>query len=310
MNKFEKNDLAISSVFFIFPTIALLIGFFLYPYPPTETSIQIVSIFLFAGLIFLGIGFLLKEKNKGGIIKIIGWSLFSLFWAMQPQFLYLSEDGDLFNAAVCVVGVYVLMYIAYHEFISLKEEKKPSCLNWMAGGTFIAGIIYFLLDNNISPILKDGLIETVASHTTILLNLLGLESVRIGSTIYYNNQPINIIFACTAIQAMVLFIGMIGSLGSVKIKTKLYAIIVTVVPIYFLNLIRNASVIFLVGEKITSFNVAHNIIAKAGSLTTLIILLFIVFKIVPELYDEIMCVIDLPKRKGPLEKRIFKIVKK
>ena len=46
---------------------------------------------------------------------------------------------------------------------------------------------------------------------------------------------------------------------------------------------------------------AHNIIAKAGSLIALIALLFLTFKIVPELYNEILCIFDLPKRKGPVE---------
>jgi exosortase/archaeosortase len=46
---------------------------------------------------------------------------------------------------------------------------------------------------------------------------------------------------------------------------------------------------------------AHNVIAKTGSLLALIVLLFITFKIVPELYDEIIGIIDLAKRKGPVE---------
>ena len=62
------------------------------------------------------------------------------------------------------------------------------------------------------------------------------------------------------------------------------------------------------GEKITSFYIAHNIIGKGGSLLALIILLFIVIKIVPELFDEIICLTDLPKRNGPLEKYFKKLI--
>ena len=94
---------------------------------------------------------------------------------------------------------------------------------------------------------------------------------------------------------------MIGALKKIGWKRKTFGIIITVIPIYFLNLVRNASVVFLVGANITTFNIAHNILAKIGALITLIALLFITFKIIPELFDEINCIIDLPKRKGPIE---------
>ena len=60
-------------------------------------------------------------------------------------------------------------------------------------------------------------------------------------------------------------------------------------------------VTFLVGNEITDFNIAHNIIAKVGALIVLILLIYIVIKIIPEILDEIICLIDLPKRNGPLE---------
>jgi exosortase/archaeosortase len=49
---------------------------------------------------------------------------------------------------------------------------------------------------------------------------------------------------------------------------------------------------------------AHNVISKAGSLAALVILLLIVIKIIPEVLDEIMCLVDLHKRNGPIEKAI------
>jgi exosortase/archaeosortase len=52
------------------------------------------------------------------------------------------------------------------------------------------------------------------------------------------------------------------------------------------------------------------VLAKIGALITLIALLFIVFKIIPELFDEISCLIDLPKRKGPVERFFINVVGK
>ena len=68
-----------------------------------------------------------------------------------------------------------------------------------------------------------------------------------------------------------------------------------------LNLINPKDVL---NQNITSFEIAHNILSKLGALITLIVLLYITFKILPELLDELYCCLDLPKRKGPLERFI------
>lgn len=287
-------------VFFLLPTIMLLVGFILFPFPPLLLATQLSYIPLFLGLILLGGGFLWKEKKTGSTLKILGWILFAVFWSSMPTFLYLSEDGDIFNAAVCVIGVYVLVYLAYHEWLSRKRNDHPTSLNWIAGATFFAGIIYFTFEIGV-PGLENWFIEFVAAQSTDLLHLLGVNATRIGSVILYNNVPISIIFACTAIQSMVLFVGMIGAITSAKPRRRALGLLATVVPIYFLNLIRNAGVVIMVGGGLVSFDIAHNVIGKTGSLLALILLLLITFKIVPELYDEILGIIDLPKRQGPVE---------
>jgi len=297
----EKTDRWVVLSFFLIPTVMLIFGYFLFPYPPSLFARQLSFVPLFLGLMFLGVGFFYRKKNIAGWVKILGWGLFSFFWATMPSFLYFSEGGDVFNAAVCIIGVYVLLYMAYHEWLSIIRNEQVSCLNWIAGGTFLAGIIYFTIENGIIPGLKEWLIENVAAQTSDVLHLFGVDASRTSDLIIYNNIPITIIFACTAIQSMVLFVGMIGALPRVRLKRKTLGLLVTVVPIYFLNLIRNAGVVYMVGSGMTSFEMAHNVIGKTGSLLALIVLLFITFKIVPELYDEIIGIIDLPKRKGPVE---------
>ncbi|MBN1861094.1 MAG: archaeosortase A [Candidatus Thermoplasmatota archaeon] len=297
----EKNTTRIVLTFFLVPTVMLIAGYVLFPYPPSSSARQLSFLPLFAGLIFLGFGFFYKQNKTASMLKIIGWVLFTFFWATMPSFLYFSEGGDLFNAAVCIIGVYVLLYMAYHEWLSILRNEPVSCLNWIAGGTFLAGIIYFTLENGIIPGLQEWLIENVAAQTTDVLSLFGVSTTRDHALIVFNDVPIMIIFACTAIQSIVLFVGMIGALPHVHIKRKALGLLVTVVPIYFLNLIRNASVVYMVGSGMVSFELAHNVIGKAGSLLALILLLFITFKIVPELYEEIIGIINLPKRKGPVE---------
>jgi archaeosortase A (PGF-CTERM-specific) len=305
-----KNNNLVVLTFFVIPAVMLIVGYVLFPYPPSSLARQISFVPLFLGLLFLGFGFFYRKKNTASILRIIGWGMFSSFWATMPSFLYFSEGGDVFNAAVCIIGVYVLIYMAYHEWLSMKRNEHVSCLNWIAGGTFLAGMIYFTIENGVIPGVQNWLIEFVAAQTTDVLHLIGINATRNQSLIIYNNIPVTIIFACTAIQSIVLFVGMIGALPRVTLKRKTLGLLVTVVPIYFLNLLRNAGVVYMVGSGMFSFEIAHNVIGKAGSLIALIVLLFITFKILPELYDEIMGIIDLPKRKGPVELFLGRLLRK
>jgi archaeosortase A len=293
--------------FLLIPTLFLIFGYFINPYPEIEIATSLLLIPMLLAPILLGVGFLVKKGDFGNILKILGWLVFSFFWATQPSKLYYSEGGDVFNASVCIIGVYILSYLAYHEWLSKKGNEKISCLNWIAGASAIAGLIYFGIERTPLALL---LIKHTAQQSGLLLDLIiGNAGVK-GAEIFLDGKyVVKIIFACTAVQAMVIFIGMIGALQKIDLKRKIVGLLITVIPVYILNLFRNAMVTFLIGREITDFNIAHNILAKAGALITLIVLLFILIKIVPEIFDEINCLIDLYKRNGPLEK-IFKKNKK
>ncbi|MBI2079013.1 MAG: hypothetical protein HYT80_11730 [Euryarchaeota archaeon] len=97
---------------------------------------------------------------------------------------------------------------------------------------------------------------------------------------------------------------------------RFWALMLTVPLIYVLNLFRNVIIIWMSGqEEAVSFLwwkthdevfwFSHNIIGKGGSLVALIIIAFIVFQILPELYDSIIGLLDLKERRGPLEQAVF-----
>jgi len=296
------NDRVVCILFFVVPVVMLITGYIVYPYPPSMVSTYLTFIPLFIGLIMLGSGFYMTRDNKksSNKVKMLGWGLFAFYWAMQPTHLYYPSH-DVFNATVCIIGVFFLFYLAYHEWLSLTSSDHPRFLDWIAGATFVAGAIYFVIDTEVLPLLKTSLIEMVAEQSASVLRLFGLVVIRKGANIIYNNTPITIIFACTAIQSMVLFLGMNSALRDVEPRRRVAAILVTVTPVYFLNLLRNAGVIFLVGAGYVSFEMAHNVIFKMLSLLALIILLILNFKLTPELYDEITSIFSMFKRKGPLE---------
>jgi archaeosortase A (PGF-CTERM-specific) len=302
VDKNNSENIGVASLFLLIPTIMLIAGYYILPSEQYSNPPAWLQIPIFLGLILLLVGFFIKKIPLGNILKIFGWGIFAFYWATQPSTLYFSEGGDIFNAAVCVIGVYVLFYIAYHEWLSIKRNKNVSCLNWIAGASAFAGLIYFIIDRTF---IADLLIKEVARESAGVLNTIIGNSYANGDLIFLDgNLVVRIIFACTAIQAMVIFVGMIGALPKIDMKRRIIGLIITLIPIYILNLFRNALVTFLVGRDITDFNMAHNVISKAGALATLIILLLIVIKIIPEVLDEIMCLVDLRKRNGPIEKAI------
>jgi archaeosortase A (PGF-CTERM-specific) len=302
-----SRDRNIASLFLVIPGIMLIIGVFIYPYPLPDIATTLIQIPMFLGLILLGVGFVSKKGEFARKSKITGWVIFAFYWSTQPNALYYEEGGDIFNASLCIIGVFVLFYIAYHEWLSLKRRDNIGCLSWIAGATAIAGIIYFGIERTF---LAPWMIEIVAAQSTWIANLVIGNTEVHGVNIFYNGEyTVTIIFACTALQSIVLFIGMIVALTKVGWKRKATGLMVTVIPVYILNLFRNALITYLLGESLTDFNIAHNLIAKAGALLSLIIILFIVAKVLPEIIDEIICLTDLPKRNGPLEKYMRKIIR-
>jgi len=311
MNKKNSSYERYSYIFIIIPIVLLLFGYYLFPYPHSDYIKQINQIPLFVGLIILLIGFLLNKKSFSSIIKSIGWIVFAFYWATQPLTLYYSEGGDIVNAVICILGIFVLSYIAYHEFLSYIRDEKISCINWIAGASAISGLIYFGIER--SPIALTLIHEVAKQSAWVLEFFIGEVSVGApildyGAPITQNGEAVvNIIFACTAIQSFVIFIGMILALPKIDMKRRIIGLIITIIPVYILNLFRNAMVAFLSYRNITDFNIAHNYIAKAGSLIALIVLLVILIKIIPEVLDEIFCLTDLYKRNGPIEKIFSKI---
>lgn len=112
-------------------------------------------------------------------------------------------------------------------------------------------------------------------------------------------------------------------------QRRFFALLLTVPLIYTLNLFRNVIIIRLsadghppyfidhpgatslvcqltprggCGPAEAAFWFSHNVIGKGGSLVALVIIAYMVFQILPELYDSIVGLLDLKDRQGPLER--------
>ena len=310
-NNDDSYNLKITAIFILIPTVFLIGSFFLLPYDSNATFedehvFEPIHVLIIIAIACLGAGYFLDKEVVGKQLKIAGWMVFGIFWSTQPSTLYFAEDKDIVNAVICIIGVFVLFYFAYHEWLSIHRKEDNKTLNWIAGAASLAALIYYGVEKTPAAL---WLREVVAFHSAKFLELVTGEEVLVnGVHILYKQSHLVLIFACTAVQAMVIFVGILVPLPKISVEKKVIGLCITLIPIYILNFMRNAMISFLVGNEITDFTTAHNYIAKAGALVTLIVLLLILIKIIPEVLDEINNLIDLPKRKGPMEKVFNKYI--
>jgi len=155
------------------------------------------------------------------------------------------------------------------------------------------------------PSLNHLIISTVASNTVWLSNLVGFPVERIDwNLMTLGGYRVEIILACTAIESIALFMGII--LGTrAELKRTFMALMASVPVIYILNLIRNTFVVGAFGyqwfgtgpmvinifglEKYlhdsASFFLSHHIIAKVGSGIALFFIAYAVLRLLPEVLD-------------------------
>lgn len=305
----RKDDGIKTLIFFLVPTLMVISGLVFFPFPLDSGIKNLLYIPLFLSLFMLLSGYFGRRKFLP-VLRVVGWSLFAFYWSTQINTLFYYEGGDVVNAVICAVGIYVLTYFAYKELTTDKE-----CVPWLAAVAGTAGSIYFTING--IPILRESLIEIVTRHSALLYSIFDGNIKFEDNLIWAGYDYINgssptaeIILACTAIQSMLLFVGLILPLREVGIKRRLLMLSFLIPVIYFLNLIRNASVVYLVGYRITDMNVAHNYIGKMGSLIALLFLVMVVFKYVPELYDKIICTLNLYKEEDFVERCLKRILRR
>lgn len=243
------------------------------------------------------------RKLVGGI----GWGVFSIYWGYQP--LHYIETVDYANAlltAFLTIFCVLLAVVMFHEYregplqlIRDKEVKHSEFSNKDISGSLeitsmltsasaLGALVYFPFAN--LPALNTWIIGEVASQVTWVLQYLKIPAyMEAWNLITLNGYTVEIILACTAIESIALFIGLICAVRA-PLNRLIAAFIVSVPVIYVLNLIRDIFVVVAYGEQwfgADSFVIAHNYIAKAGSGIALFIISYAVLRILPELLEMI-----------------------
>lgn len=284
----------------------------------------------FIGMALLGWGAYWRDRRTHWV-RIAGWMIFGLYWPFKAEHYFVV--GDPFNAYFSLAAPLLTGYIAYHEYLNWEWDERPVALTWLAGATFVAATTYFLLFE-ITPIQERIIYWTGVESAWLTDTLFGTNSVAYQapqvdpvdgyrpthiclSEGYYNQiesgfcegvasagfpyYAVTIIFACTALQSVMIFVGAIAfTKANPKRKWKAYAL--TVPTIYALNLLRNAGIVYGYRVKnwtmfgLDSFEFMHSYVAKAGAIVALILIALAVFRTLPELHENILDILDLPNR--------------
>lgn len=159
----------------------------------------------------------------------------------------------------------------------------------------VGGLIYFMFAE--VEFLNTWIISTVTDQAIWVTGKFGVPVAQTAwNELAVNGLPVEIILACTAIESIALFTGIISSATSAPFARKLRAFIISVPIIYILNLQRLAFTASAYGfgwfgTPDESFHISEHIITKAGSLIALFIISYMVMKILPEVLDMIDSVV-------------------
>lgn len=251
---------------------------------------EFLDIMLWASLLIIVAGAVLPKKYAYKVAAA-GWVIFGLRWGLSTPEFYLVEHNIMYTVA-CVLAIPVTLYLAY---IMVKDERES--LMVLTKAAAISAIFYFPFAY--FTWLGDWLIGVTTAITLAAVNAIGNNAVAEGNIITLHGHKVEIILACTAIQSMALFVGVVGCIKA-PMDRLLKAFIVSVPVIYVLNIVRNTFVIAAYGNQwlqiapgtivewtgelpgYASFFWAHNVLAEAGSLIALVIISYVVISILPE----------------------------
>ena len=255
-----------------------------------ESVIQFSLPFIAIGFLFLALLVHKRAVSAPGWILIAGYCYFE-----ADDYLAKEEYFDASLVLVLLVLSLILAFIMLRP--TLSERREEDSLFTLTKIALIAAVFYFPFAE--ITFLGDSLIFMTAKITASVLNIFNLgvyvdpdNLSRINTTdssFHAIYQPITIILACTAIQGMVIFIGLIFGVKA-PIRRKLKAFFVSVPVIYVLNIGRDVFVSAAYfenwfGPPLDSFFIAHGVIARIFALLALIAIAYAVFKILPEALD-------------------------
>jgi Predicted membrane protein len=232
------------------------------------------------------------RSTLGKIAGASGWLCIAGYCCFETASYFAQEE--YFDGALALLFLaFALLFALFMGTVS--EQREADLLFTITKVALITAVFYFPFAE--ISFLGDYLIFITAKITTATLNLFHggvfmeppASIYTTNSSFHVDNNPVEIILACTAIQSMVLFTGLIFAVNA-PVRSKLKAFIVSVPVIYGLNIARNVLVAAAYfgswfGAPLESFEFAHGVLARIGAMIALIVVAYAVFVILPETLD-------------------------
>ena len=254
----------------------------------TATIILGMQEYLVAASCVFFIAFLFPSRYRGWF-AILGWTGLVIFLFSEVPY-YLSLNNYLYPT----LAVLSLPFLYITAKYLIAGDKRVFQLSRAAA---VASIIYAPFA--FTP-LGDWLITVVVGQTLWLVHTLGYDAVLTAwNMIIRNNFRVEIILACTGIQAIAIMLGVAAAVPTTT-RQKVLAFLLVVPTIYILNLFRNTAVIIAYTEQwfpylpgiagngeygYESFFWAHNVVAELLALVLLVAIAYGLFKIIPDLAE-------------------------
>jgi archaeosortase A (PGF-CTERM-specific) len=264
-------------------------------------------------ILWLAVGLMVTSSSVPTTLRIrklvggIGWCTFSIYWSYQPfHYLKVLDYVNVLLSIVVTLFCIFVAFIMFHEyregplrlrnngeilhskFSTLDRVDFLNVTSMLTSACALGALVYFPFVN--FPYLNTWIIGGVTSQVVWILQYFNIPAyMKDWNMITLNGHTVEIILACTAIESIALFMGLIGAVRA-PLSRLAIAFTVSVPVIYVLNLIRDIFVVVAYGEQwfgANSFIIAHNYIAKAGSVIALFVISYAVLRILPELLEMI-----------------------
>jgi archaeosortase A (PGF-CTERM-specific) len=239
---------------------------------------------LLSGIFF--IAFLLPVRARK-YFGMLGWAGMVLFLFAEIPY-YFSIKNFLYPLIAVLSVPFLAITVKYLN----REHLRVMQLTTAASVAFLIYAPFAF-----TP-LGEWLISVVVGQVVWLLDAFGYPATLYAwNTIIRNGFRVEIILACTGIQAIAIMLGVAAAVKT-TMRQKVAAFLLVVPTIYILNLIRNTVVIIAYTEQwfpyfpeiagngelgYESFFWAHNVFAELMALVLLVAIAYGLFRLIPEL---------------------------
>jgi len=258
-----------------------------------------MTVILWISLGLLVIASLLpKSINSRFIFGGSGWVFLSIYWSMQlGRYIELI---DYVNIILVIAATAASLFIAHITFQAKNNNKSGyEVFISLSRAASVGGLIYFLFAE--VEFLNTWIISAVTEQGIWLIEKFDFPVTNVAwNQLAVNGLVVEIILACTAIESIALFSGIISSATGATVARKLQAFMISVPVVYLLNIIRvsftaSAYGLSWFGTPDESFHISEHFITKAGSLLALLLISYMVLKTLPEVSDMIDGVVKMMK---------------